>query len=444
MSKRRRNQITTEPFMATIESLSHDGRGIAHIGGKINFIQGALTGECVQATLKNTRAAFNEAITQEVLKASPLRVTPPCPHFDLCGGCSMQHLNTDSQIAHKQQVLLDQLKHFGKIQPKEVLSPLTGQTEGYRRKARLGVRYVIKKDKLLVGFREKNGRYITEIETCPVLHPTVGHKIIALQSLISNLSQFQEIPQIEVSVGEDRSALVIRHLKPLTDEDVQKICLFAEKHHFDIHLQPKGLDTVHKIWPNDRAPQLSYTLPDHNITLHFHPCDFTQVNQEINRLMINRALELLEIKDSDTVLDLFCGLGNFTIPLAKYCKKVTGVEGNETALTRAKENAIFNHMTNVQFEFANLSEDTSNLTWANQQYDKILIDPPRSGAEQIVRSFEKMKAKRIVYISCNPATLARDAGILVNELGYTLEKVGVMDMFPHTSHVESIALFVRR
>ena len=277
-----------------------------------------------------------------------------------------------------------------------------------------------------------------------VLHPAIGKKIERLQQLISNLTQFQQIPQIEIAVGEGRTALVIRHLQPFTDEDIQKICLFAEAHDFDVYLQPKGLESVHKIWPKDEINHLIYSIPDHQVEMKFHPCDFTQINQEVNCQMINRAIELLEIQPTDSILDLFCGLGNFTIPMAKYCQKVTGVEGNITALDRAHENARHNHCQNVTFHLANLSEPIAHLPWIKQQYDKILIDPPRSGAEEMIKSFLKMQAKRIVYISCNPATLARDAGILVHELGYTLEKVGVMDMFPHTAHVESIALFVKK
>lgn len=440
---RRRKMISQEPFITTIESLSHDGRGIAHINGKITFIHGALPSEEVEAKLVSTRSTFNEATTLSVLSASPNRVEPPCPHYDMCGGCSMQHLAPLAQIKYKQQILLDQLQHFGKVKPKSILPPLTDQTLGYRRKARLGVRYVIKKEKLLIGFRERNGRYITEITTCPVLHPNVGEKILALQTLIQSLSQYQQIPQIEVAVGEERTALIIRHLKPLTDQDISKICLFADKLKFDIYLQPKGPDTVHKIWPDDKNDRLIYSLPEQNIEMLFHPCDFTQVNQEINRQMINRAIELLDLQPSDHVLDLFCGLGNFSIPLAKHCKNVTGIEGNQTAVIRAQENAQHNDIKNIQFLTANLSEDISKLSWAKRKYNKILIDPPRSGAFEVIQSLPKINAERIVYISCNPATLARDAGVLVNEYKYTLETVGVMDMFPHTSHVESIALFKR-
>ena len=440
---RRRKHIPQEPFTATIETLSHDGRGIAHLDGKITFIHGALPSEEVEAKLVSSRSAFNEAITLNVLKASPDRVKPPCQHYDMCGGCSMQHLSPSAQIAHKQQILLDQLQHFGKVKPKSILPPLTGPTLGYRRKARLGARYVIKKEKLLVGFRERNGRYITEITSCPVLHSTVGEKIVDLQKVIRSLSQFDHIPQIEVAVGERRTALIIRNLQPLSDEDISKICLFADKHGLDIYLQPKGPDTVHKIWPNDQNNRLIYLLPDQNLEMLFHPCDFTQVNQDINRAMINRAIELLDLQSNDQVLDLFCGLGNFSLPLAEYCKGVIGIEGSKTAVLRAQENAKHNDINKVCFLAANLSEDVSRLAWTKQQYDKILIDPPRSGALEVIQSIARINAERIVYISCNPATLARDAGILVNEHKYRLETVGVMDMFPHTSHVESIALFVR-
>lgn len=444
MSRRQFKKADPTPFTVTIESLSHDGRGIAHLDGKTTFIQNGLPGETVKATCIRTHGKFDEAIATEIINASPDRKTPPCKHYDKCGGCSMQHLSTDAQIKHKERMLLDQLKHFGNIKPETVLPPLTGPTLGYRRKARLGVRYVLKKEKLLVGFREKNGRYIAEINSCPVLDPRVGEKIEPLQQLIASLSIFQEIPQIEVAVGEKRTALIFRHLKPLNEVDHNKLIEFAKQSHFDIFLQPKGLDSIHKLWPEDNVDRLIYSLPDQQVSLQFHPSDFTQVNQSINPQMVNRAIELLDINQTDRLLDLFCGLGNFTIPLAKLCHSIVGVEGSVGAIERANENKKRNKIQNAEFHLANLAETVDHLPWTKESYSKILIDPPRSGAETMIPMILKMNPERILYISCNPATLARDAGLLTENKQYKLEKAGVMDMFPHTAHVESIALFVRR
>jgi 23S rRNA (uracil1939-C5)-methyltransferase len=430
----------TNIFMTTITDLSHDGRGIAHINGKTTFVKGALPNETVSAQYTNKRSQFDEAQLVEVITPSAERVQPPCQHFGVCGGCSIQHMSPALQIQHKQQVLLNQLKHFGHVEPESILPPLTGPTLGYRRKGRLGVRYVRKKQRLLVGFREINGRMLADLKQCEVLDPRVGKKLTDLAALITNLTHYDHIPQIEVAAGDDKVALIFRHMVALDDVEKQQLCAFGQAHHFDIYLQPAGMDSIHKIYPDDGNLRLSYKLPHEQLELLFHPADFTQVNIDINQQMIQQALNLLDLSSTDTVLDLFCGLGNFTLPMAKHCRHVTGVEGDANMVKRGYENAQHNHIENVDFYSANLMEDITHAPWFKPGYDKILIDPPRAGAQEIVTHIAKLAVKRIVYVSCHPATLARDAGILVQQ-GYRLKCVGAMDMFPHTEHVESIAMF---
>jgi 23S rRNA (uracil1939-C5)-methyltransferase len=377
------------------------------------------------------------------MKPSPDRVEPPCAVYGKCGGCSLQHIAPKAQIHFKQNVLSEQFQHFGKVSPQEWLPSLQAEVWGYRHKGRLSVKFVQKKGGALVGFRENDPRYITDMQRCEVLHPLVGERIQLLREWIGSLEAAAEIPQLEVAVDDTRLAIILRHLKPLSEKDLTTIREFANQHNIWMYLQPKGPDSIHLLYPEQHDDLLSYSLPKHNIVMQFHPNDFTQVNMSLNRSMIDLALELLEIKPEDRVLDLFCGLGNFTLPLARLASEVVGVEGDEKMTTRAGLNAERNAIKNVKFYAANLFEDVSSQSFMQQQYDKILLDPPRAGAEQIVAQLSKLKAKRIVYISCNPATLARDAGILVNDLGYKLEKAGVMDMFPHTSHVESIAVFTK-
>jgi len=424
-----------------IEDLSHDGRGVAHIKGKTVFIANALAGETVIFQYLKKRRSFDAGIATDILISSNDRVEPPCQYANMCGGCSLQHMNSKAQIQHKEKTLLNQLKHFGKVDPKNILPPLTSDTLGYRRKARLGVRYVIKKEKLLVGFREKNSRFLADIDECLILHENVGKKILVLKKALSTLNAFDHIPQIEVAVGDKKTALVIRHLKPLNEEDRNRLIQLAKDENFDIYLQPKGPDSLQKLWPNNTDYFLRYSLPDENLIYDFHPCQFTQVNLNINRDMVKLAIKFLEPQKDDVILDLFCGLGNFSLPLAKRCKHLIGVEGNNTIVKQAEHNAKLNHIDNVTFYTANLNDISKKAPWVNQSFDKILIDPPRSGAYDLIQSFPTLNAKRIVYISCNPATLARDAELLVHNYGYTLTQAGVMDMFPHTAHVESIAVF---
>lgn len=423
-----------------IESLSHDGRGIGHIDHKATFVEGALPNETVKCKLTKRHSRYNEGDTLEVLSSSSDRVNPDCNHASICGGCSLQHMDMNAQIQFKQNVLLEQLKHFGQVVPENLLPSLSDKTVGYRRKARLGVRYVRKKERLLIGFREKFSNYLADIQTCSVLHPAVGMKIEAISSLIASLSQFEHIPQIEVAVSDTEVALVLRHMTDLPPEDLEKITVFAKQHHFHIYLQPNPPKPVHKFWPNDQLERLSYALPEFNLEMSFHPQDFTQVNGEINKLMIHQALKLMDPQPSDNILDLFCGLGNFTLPMARHAKHVTGVEGSHEMVSRAQDNALHNQINNTEFHAANLMDTSLDQAWMHKKYDKILIDPPRSGAQEIIRHFPRFGAERIVYVSCNPATLARDIKELVHNQHYKLKSTGIINMFPHTSHIEVIAL----
>ncbi|TAK77163.1 MAG: 23S rRNA (uracil(1939)-C(5))-methyltransferase RlmD [Gammaproteobacteria bacterium] len=427
-------------LVADIHALSHDGRGIATLHHKTTFIDGALPNEKVTYKITQKRSHYNEANLLTVLNPSPERVVPPCAHFGVCGGCSLQHMAISTQLALKQQTLLDQLKHFGHVAPVSVLPPLHAQTVGYRRKARLGVKFVIKKNKLLVGFREKSSHYLADLERCAVLHPTVGERFAELSELILSLEQHRHIPQIEVAIGDTQAALVFRHLQPLSDQDHAKLIAFGKAYDFHIYLQPNPPVPVHPLWPAETNQRLSYTLPDFQLEFLFHPLDFTQINLEINRLMVKQAVDLLDLQPEDRVLDLFCGIGNFSLPIARYARQVTGIEGSVDMVKRAADNAQHNRIENADFYAANLQELPATFSWLTS-YDKVLLDPPRAGAKEILPYLKNMSARRIVYVSCNPATLARDAGELVHQYGYRLMHVGVMNMFPHTSHIEAMAVF---
>lgn len=432
-----------QEHITTITDLSHDNRGVSKTDGKTVFISNALPGEEVRYKVVKKHRKFDDGVALQILQPSAKRVQPDCKHYELCGGCSAQHMLHEAQIAHKQQLLIQHLQHFGQVTAAELLPPLLGPQWHYRNKARLGVRYVKKKEKVLVGFRETNGRYIADIQQCPVLHPSVGKRIDELAELVERLSCYQDIPQIEVAISDETTALIFRHMKPLTEQDLQCLREFGEQRQFWIYLQPKGPKTIHKLWPEDEQNLLSYELQQYNIRFEFHPSDFTQVNPQLNEMMVHQALSLLDPQANDQVLDLFCGLGNFSLALAKHVETVVGVEGSEEMVQRASHNAAHNHIRNTEFFCANLMEDWTHLPWAKMKYHKLLLDPPRSGTQAIVEQIEHLAPQTITYVSCNPATLARDAGILVNDKGYQLAKAGIMDMFPHTSHVESIALFVR-
>lgn len=437
---RRRKQLPETPEPASIETLSHDGRGIARRDGKTTFIDNALPGEEVMFKFTYMRRKFDEGKAVEIVTASPDRVTPPCEHSNLCGGCSLQHMSPAVQVARKEAVLREQLQHFGGLEPEEWLPPLTGPVTGYRSKARLGVKYVEAKGETLVGFREKRNSFIAQLRTCEVLIPDVGHRLSELRTLMHSLESRSRIPQIELAAGDDDVALIIRHLDPLPEADQQALVGFCQNLGWHCYLQPGNESTVHRVWPEDGEQRLYYSHPSAGVELAFHPTDFTQVNAEINRKMVPLALDLLDISPEHTVLDLFCGLGNFTIPAAKRAGKVVGVEVSQAMVERGYENARRNGLENLEFHAWDLSQDVSGQAWARQAYDRILIDPPRTGALEMVKLMPRLGASRIVYVSCNPATLARDAGELM-ALGYRLKAAGVMDMFPHTTHVESIAVF---
>ena len=440
MSKRSRKKRLPDPVSdVTIESLSHDGRGVAHLDGKAVFIDGALPGEVVSFEYRVSRRRFDEGRVIAIAQASPERVEPGCVHFGLCGGCSLQHLDPVAQIKAKQQTLLDNLKHLGKVVPEAVLPPLTGPVWGYRTKGRLGVKDVIKKGRVLVGFREKHSPYVADLVACKVMHPSVGEHLDELSHLIGQLQARARIPQIEVAVAGSITALVFRHLDPLSQGDRDRLKQYAMDQELHIYLQPAGPDSVQLLWPEQSV--LCYQLPAESIEIRFNPTDFTQINTVINEQMITRVLELLALDKVDKVLDLFCGLGNFTLPMARHAGAVTGIEGDAGLVSRARENGLLNGIDNATFYMANLAGDAGAASWAGSGYNKVLLDPPRSGAAEVMGLLGNIGPQRIVYVSCHPGSLARDAATLVHEKGYHLLSAGVMDMFPHTTHVESIALF---
>jgi 23S rRNA (uracil1939-C5)-methyltransferase len=434
-------------FEVTITDLVHDGRGVARIDGKTVFVSGALLGERVRAGIRKRHRHYDEAETLAVLEPSPHRVQPRCPHFGQCGGCALQHLDAAAQIGTKQRVLADNFARIGKVEPKRWLEPLADAPWGYRRKGRLSVRAVAKKGRVLVGFREEaNPRFVADIRHCDVVHPALGDKIGLLADLIGSLQAANDIPQIEFAAGDDTVALVFRHLKPLGEPDTQALVAFGQAHGLAIYLQPGGASSVHPLWP--AQPRLAYRVSAGagvaDVELEFQPLDFVQVNAGMNQRMLTLAMELLQPQPTDRVLDLFCGLGNFTLPIARRVAAVTGVEGEHGLVERAAANAARNGIANAQFHVGNLFEDQRGTAWARASWDAIVLDPPRAGAEQVLDYLPRKGTDRVLYVSCHPASLARDAGLLVHRHGFELAAAGVMDMFPHTAHVESIALFERR
>ncbi|MDO8909051.1 MAG: 23S rRNA (uracil(1939)-C(5))-methyltransferase RlmD [Pseudohongiella sp.] len=455
-NRRRRQSLPAEPITLNIERLSHEGRGVARNDGKIAFVDGALPGETVTAVYTSRRSQFDELNLKEVIVAAPNRINPPCAVAGICGGCLLQHLHSDGQLAHKQQVLIDQLKHTAHITQFEVLPAMASVSQSYRRKARLAVRYVHKKGEVLVGFREKANTFITNMNYCTTLVEPVGKLIAPLRKLLFSLEGCRDIPQIEVAVGETASVetgkldsvlrvtLTLRHLQPLSETDTDRLKVFSDEHQIEWYLQSGGPDTIVRLWPQSGDEQLHYYLPGElgDIKMSFYPGDFTQVNAEINRRMILQAISLLDLQPDDRVLDLFCGLGNFSLPMAKRCASVTGVEGSQDMVERAAINASNNQLSNTAFYAADLFTEFDKAGWAVPEYSKILLDPPRSGAIEIVSRIRDLLPEVIVYVSCNPATLARDAAELEKQ-GYKMTHAGVMDMFPHTGHVESMARFKR-
>ena len=437
----RRRKAKSKIYELNIESLSHEGRGISHHDNKIVFTLGALPGEKVVASRSLSRAKYEEADIVEILQPSPDRIEAKCAVYGICGGCSFQHLSSQDQINAKQGWLQSAFMGQAKVLPKEWLDPLQVKSWGYRRKARLGVRYVNKKDKVLVGFRERRSSFITVMERCEVLHPLLGDNLELLGECIGKLSVKFHVPQIEVAIAELDTILILRHLQPLASEDEVILQEYGEKLKITWYTQSGGLETVK---PLTEDVSLSYSLPDHDIIISFLPTDFTQINFELNQKMINLALELLDLNKEDVAIDLFCGLGNFTLPISRYVKKVVGIESDSGLVERAKQNASQNGISNTSFYKADLFEDVSGFEWfRGKKYNKALIDPARSGAIEIVELLPKLGVERLVYVSCNPSTLARDTSRLI-DLGFTLDSAGVMDMFPQTAHVESIALFLKK
>ena len=427
-----------------IESLDHEGKGIGHRDGKTIFVDGALPGEVVIASTYRKKPDFEQAQAVQILKSSPFRVKPKCVWFGICGGCTHQHLDEAAQVAAKQRVLEDCFQHIGKVEPETMLSPIHGPTWGYRTRARLSVRNVPKKGGVLVGFHERRSSYVADMTSCEVLLPHISSLLPKLRTLVASLSIRDRLPQIELAAGETLSVLVLRIMDPLTAEDEAKLRDFADQQGVQFWLQPKGPETAYPFHPLD-APELAYFLPEFNLAMPFKPTEFTQVNHGINRMLIRRAMRLLDVQAGERIADFFCGLGNFSLPIARLGAQVVGIEGSAGLVSRAVENAVRNGLSaRSEFRVANLFEMTPDSYTALGGFDKLLIDPPRDGAIELVKSLpDSGKPHRIVYVSCSPATLARDAAVLVHQKGYRLKSAGVANMFPHTAHVESIALFER-
>ena len=426
---------------ALIESLDREGRGVAHVEGKTVFVDGAVTGEEVEYASYRKKPAWEAAQVLRTLKQGPSRAVPRCAFFGTCGGCSMQHVDAPTQVAAKQRVLEDALWHIGRVRPEALLRPLHGLPWGYRHRARLSARWVEKKGGSLVGFRERKSTYVTDMTSCEVLPAGVSALIRPLRALVNTLDMHARIPQIEVAVGEGLTVLVLRVLDAVGAEDAERLRRFADGHAVQLWLQPEGPDSARPFWPL-KAPELHYTLPQYGVRIAFAPTDFTQVNHAVNRLLVARAVALLDPRPGERITDFFCGLGNFTLPIARSGAEVLGVEGSAGLLARAQVNAQANGLAErCRFASANLfeAEECARLPAC----DKALLDPPREGAIELVKSFEARPPLRIVYVACDPATLARDTAVLVNALGYRLAQAGVVNMFPHTSHVEAIAVFER-
>jgi len=440
MSRRGRKPLT-QPLELSIDDLSHDGRGVATHAEKRVFVRGALPGERVVARMTARKRRYDEAEVTEVIEASPDRVPPRCPHFGVCGGCSLQHLRPARQIEYKQNTLLQNLNRIGKVEPEAIWPALVGSSWGYRRRARLSVRYVPAKERVLVGFRETWGRFVADMHECHVLDSRVASQLPEISSLVHGMQARQSIPQIEVACGDDICALVVRHLEPLGAGDLAMLSDFARRSGLAVLLQPSGPDSIQALEPEQ--VELSYRLPEYRLELAFGASDFVQINAEMNRQMIARTLELLAPATDHRVLDLFCGLGNFSLPIAKCAAEVVAVEGDAGLIRRAQANAERNGLHNAHFHVADLAVEPGAAPWLQGRFDSVLIDPPRSGAEAVLPAVAATGTARIVYVSCHPASLARDAGFLVHGFGFRLLGAGVMDMFPHTGHVESIALFER-
>ncbi len=423
-----------------VESLDQEGRGIARVQGKAVFIEGALPGERVEYASFKKKENFELANATRIHRPSFMRVAPRCRYFGVCGGCSMQHLETGAQVAAKQRVLEENLKRIGKVRAATMLRPIYGPAWGYRQRARLSVRYVRKKGGVLVGFHEKRSSFVADIEACEILPPRISALIRPLRELIGRLSIRERLPQVEVALGDAADVLVLRVLEPLPGEDEALLRAFADDHRVQLWLQPKGPDSAYLFHPLDAA-EPCYSLPEFKVTMPFRPTEFTQVNAAVNRILVRRAVQWLDPGPGERIADMFCGLGNFSLPIARRGAQVLGVEGSPQLVRRAQANAAHNGIPDASFTEANLFEITSHSLARLGHFDKMLIDPPRDGAVELVKSLGDSPPRRIVYVSCNPATLARDAAVLVHTKGYGLKAAGVVNMFPHTAHVESIAVF---
>lgn len=425
---------------ACIDSLDNHGRGVSRVDGKLVHVVGGLPGEEVGFHRRRSRRRFPAGVAVEIAEPSSNRVVPRCAYAEACGGCSLQHLEHGAQVELKQNRLLEALWTIAGVSARDVLPPMVSTPWGYRRKARLSVKYVQKKGGALVGFREKFSSKVADVSRCETLHPAVGLRLESIRETISSLEACDRIPQIEVAVGDCSIALVIRHLTKLSETDQEILRKWATSEGFEIYLQSGGPESVSALWPRHSGP-LSYTLPDYELELRHGPTDFAQVNAGINRNLVTTAVELISPEAGDHILDLFCGIGNFTLPLARFAKRTIGLEGSWALVEWARHNAHFNAIENAEFHSVDLHASDVGTAWVRAQWDKIVLDPPRAGALEALNTLESPYPSRVVYVSCNPTTLARDAAILVDRHGYVLKSVGVVDMFPHTNHVESISLF---
>ena len=440
----------------TVDALDLEAQGVARKSdGKVVFIEGALPGETVTCSTGRKKNNWEQGVMTGLRRESAQRVRPHCPHFGLhagaCGGCKMQPLHPMAQVAVKQRVLEDDLWHLAKLKPEQILRPIEGPAWGYRHRARLSVRHVAKKGTVLVGFHERKSRYVADMQVCPVLPERFSRLLMPLRELIGAMDQRDRLPQIELAIGDEVTALVLRHLEPLSEADLARLRDFGARHDLQWWLQPKGPDSVRRL--DDGGPELAYALPEFGVRMPFRPTDFTQVNAAINRVLVSRALGLLQVQRGERVIDWFCGLGNFSLPLATQAAQVLGIEGSEALVQRARDNAALNGLREkTRFEARDLFALSTQDLVAQGLADKWLVDPPREGAFALTKALAELQAapavgwtppQRIVYVSCNPATLARDAGLLVHQAGYRCTHAGVVNMFPHTAHVESMAVFDR-
>lgn len=438
----RRRRAPAPTVVATVEAVDDAGSGVVRVDGRSLLVDGVLAGESIVCRPRRGRRQGHRADLVEVLESADSRIPPVCPHFGLCGGCRLQHMPGDAQLALKEAGLLRALSEQAGVEPDSLLAPLTGPGTGYRRRARLGVKFVPGKGGILVGFREKHSGKLAELDACETLDPRVGASIGSLRRMLDELTIRNRIPQLEVSMGDTGTALVLRHLDPVSAADARVLVDFARERDWQLHLQPGGPDSVHPLWPEEPEP-LAYRLPDFDLELAFLPSDFVQVNAVMNRILVAAAIEHLDLCPDSRVLDLFCGIGNFTLAAARRAGHVTGVEGSPALVSRARGNGDRNRIDNADFVVADLLELDGSPTWWRDGWDRLLLDPPRGGAGRLLSALDGRLPPRIVYVSCNPGTLALDAGMLVREQGYRLRHVGVIDMFPHTSHCEAMAVFDR-